>query len=221
MDLSSLNQPGAMLMNFVGNADGVLRCLATVLVLCSIASWAVMIEKVVRLGALRRAVHESEQLARQPGWPARAEAGLIDALLRAGKDEVEAEHGGDLRERVEAAMRALYMEEIRRHNSAGLSFLATVASTAPFVGLLGTVWGIIRSFSAIAYAKDTSLASVAPGIADALFATAIGLATAIPAVVGYNQLRSAFARCGQRLAAASTALARKAATSRASHAASE
>ena len=89
-----------------------------------------------------------------------------------------------------------------------------MASTAPFVGLFGTVWGIMHSFSSIAEAKDTSLAAVAPGIAEALFATAIGLATAIPAVVGYNQIRAAFTRCGQRLGTATASFAKRAVRSR-------
>ena len=84
----------------------------------------------------------------------------------------------------------------------GLPFLATVGSTAPFVGLFGTVWGIMRSFTGIAAAKDTSLAVVAPGIAEALFATAIGLAAAIPAVIFYNQANVSLGRLADRLSAA-------------------
>ena len=215
MDLLSLVPPGGVVTTFLRNADGVLRCIVTALLVCSVASWAIMIEKVVQLRALRRAVVESEQLARQADWPAQEGAGLIGALLTAGRNELREAEGNDVQGRVEAAMRIVYAAELRRHNSAGLSFLATVASTAPFVGLLGTVWGIINSFSSIADAKDTSLAAVAPGIAEALFATAVGLATAIPAVVGYNQIRAASTRFGQRLAAASAAMARNAARSRA------
>ena len=82
-----------------------------------------------------------------------------------------------------------------------LLFLATVGSTAPFVGLFGTVWGIMASFQAIAVSKNTSLAVVAPGIAEALFATAIGLVAAIPAVIFYNKFSADSARLGQRLEA--------------------
>ena len=84
----------------------------------------------------------------------------------------------------------------------GLPFLATVGSTAPFIGLFGTVWGIMHSFSGIASARDTSLATVAPGIAEALFATAIGLVAAIPAVLFYNQANVALSRVASRLSAA-------------------
>ena len=85
----------------------------------------------------------------------------------------------------------------------GLPNLAVISSVAPFVGLFGTVWGIMASFAGIAAAKDTSLAVVAPGIAEALAATAYGLAAAIPASVGYNRIGAAFSRIGQRWSIAS------------------
>jgi biopolymer transport protein TolQ len=88
------------------------------------------------------------------------------------------------------------MERLERF----MPFLATVGSTAPFVGLFGTVWGIMNSFNSIAAAKNTSLAVVAPGIADALFATALGLVAAIPAVVAYNKFSTDFGRYAGRLA---------------------
>ena len=90
----------------------------------------------------------------------------------------------------------------------GLPFLATVGATAPFVGLFGTVWGIMRSFTGIAAAKDTSLAVVAPGIAEALFATAIGLAAAIPAVIFYNQANVLLCSVGNRMTSAVTKYAK-------------
>ena len=89
------------------------------------------------------------------------------------------------------------MEQLDRR----LLFLATVGSTAPFIGLFGTVWGIMTSFQAIAASKNTSLAVVAPGIAEALFATALGLLAAIPAVIAYNKFAAEFARLSQRLEA--------------------
>ncbi len=88
-----------------------------------------------------------------------------------------------------------------------IRFLATVGSTAPFVGLFGTVWGIMNSFSAIAQQKDTSLAVVAPGIAEALFATALGLAAAIPAVIAYNQISGSVSRASERINLAIASLA--------------
>jgi biopolymer transport protein TolQ len=89
------------------------------------------------------------------------------------------------------------MEQLERH----MNFLASVGSSAPFVGLFGTVWGIMNSFASIAAAKNTSLAVVAPGIAEALFATALGLVAAIPAVLAYNKLSGDIGRYGYRLEA--------------------
>jgi biopolymer transport protein TolQ len=80
-----------------------------------------------------------------------------------------------------------------------MTFLASVGSTAPFIGLFGTVWGIMNSFQSIAVTKNTSLAVVAPGIAEALFATALGLVAAIPAVIAYNKLSTELGRYGNRL----------------------
>src|SRR4029078_9627707 len=90
----------------------------------------------------------------------------------------------------------------------GLPFLATLGSAAPFIGLFGAVWGMMNSFTAIAQTKEPSLAVVAPGIAEALFATAVGLAAAIPAVVAYNQITVALGRASDRMAPAVAGLGR-------------
>jgi biopolymer transport protein ExbB/TolQ len=90
----------------------------------------------------------------------------------------------------------------------GLPFLATVGSTTPFVGLFGTVWGIMHSFTSIAQSRDTSLAVVAPGIAEALFVTALGLAAAIPAVVAYNMINVALSQAAERSAKSIAILAK-------------
>ncbi len=105
-----------------------------------------------------------------------------------------------LQERIERVMQVTAgreMERLERY----MPFLATVGSTAPFVGLFGTVWGIMNSFQAIAAAKNTSLAVVAPGIAESLFATALGLVAAIPAVIVYNKFSTDFGRYAGRLEA--------------------
>ena len=123
-------------------------------------------------------------------------------LAAAQREEADAgESRAEYRHRLEHAMRAVVGAELRRIEP-GLPFLATVGSAAPFVGLFGTVWGIMNSFTAIAQSNDTSLAVVAPGIAEALLATALGLAAAIPAVVAYNKLAVAIGRAAQRLHAA-------------------
>lgn len=100
--------------------------------------------------------------------------------------------------RVERAIAVAVAREMDRMER-WMVFLASVGSTAPFVGLFGTVWGIMRSFSAIAVSKNTNLSVVAPGIAEALFATAIGLVAAIPAVLAYNKLSTDMARLAGRL----------------------
>jgi biopolymer transport protein TolQ len=109
-----------------------------------------------------------------------------------------AESFGERRDRVERAMRLALNTELRRLET-NAPFLATLGSAAPFIGLFGTVWGIMHSFSAIAQANSTGLQVVAPGIAEALFATAMGLAAAIPAVVAYNKITVDLGRFSGRM----------------------
>src|SRR5256714_11501060 len=108
-----------------------------------------------------------------------------------------------LQERIERVMQVTVGREMERLERF-MPFLATVGSTAPFVGLFGTVWGIMDSFQSIAASKNTSLAVVAPGIAESLFATALGLVAAIPAVIAFNQLVTDFGRLPCRLEAFSS-----------------
>ncbi|HVH78388.1 MAG TPA: MotA/TolQ/ExbB proton channel family protein, partial [Stellaceae bacterium] len=182
------------------NADIVVKAVLLLLLAGSVWSWAVIVDKLLRLRAARRSAR---------GWAARAgDARTAEdlvgerygadtghpagAVLAAGVEECvafadhSAESMAERRERIDRAMRLALGAQLRQleHH---LPFLATLGSAAPFVGLFGTVWGIMRSFNAIAAANNTSLAVVAPGIADALFATAMGLAAAIPAVVAYNK----------------------------------
>ncbi len=103
-----------------------------------------------------------------------------------------------LKERVDKVMQVTISREMLSLE-ARLLFLATVGSVAPFVGLFGTVWGIMNSFQSIAISRDTNLAVVAPGIAEALFATALGLVAAIPAVVAYNRFSNQVGRFGSRM----------------------
>ncbi|MEO8714534.1 MAG: MotA/TolQ/ExbB proton channel family protein, partial [Acetobacteraceae bacterium] len=108
-----------------------------------------------------------------------------------------------VRERVDRAITVTVNREMDRLER-WMTFLASVGATAPFIGLFGTVWGIMHSFSAIAAMHNTNLAVVAPGIAEALFATAIGLVAAIPAVLAYNKMSSDLARFASRLEAFGT-----------------
>ncbi|MDR1375790.1 MAG: protein TolQ [Holosporaceae bacterium] len=121
--------------------------------------------------------------------------------LRRTKTKIKSAIGGiSLKDRIDRMMRVTVGREIdylERH----LGFLATVGSTAPFIGLFGTVWGIMNSFESIGFEQNTSLTSVAPGIAEALFATALGLVVTIPAVIAYNKISSEINRYQNRLEA--------------------
>ncbi|MCH9764610.1 MAG: MotA/TolQ/ExbB proton channel family protein [Alphaproteobacteria bacterium] len=174
-----------------------------VLVLASIACWAIIIEKFFRLRRLNRDLNHLESVA--TGGAAedtKSRRGIATKLITAARDELGqgaalGEDRNDVRARLERSMRS----EMKGHLQGveiGLPFLATTGSAAPFIGLFGTVWGIMNSFTSIAQSADTSLAVVAPGIAEALFATALGLAAAIPAVVAYNQISVALGRGAAR-----------------------
>ena len=196
-------------IRMVANADFVVQAVVAALVLCSVICWGIIFEKIARMRSLSHAIGRVEAFAQSPDREPLAADSLLSVLLEGIRDELNAEDPEkDTRARVEAALRAAFMKELRK-NEAGLPFLATIASAAPFVGLFGTVWGIMHSFTAIAEAQDTSLAAVAPGIAESLLATAVGLGAAIPAVIGYNQFRATLSRCGHRLAFATAAIARK------------
>ena len=104
----------------------------------------------------------------------------------------------NLNERMSSILEVNIEKQISKIDK-GFTFLATVGSTAPFIGLFGTVWGIMNSFQSIAISRNTSLAIVAPGIAEALFATALGLLAAIPAVVAYNKFNNDSKKYSQRL----------------------
>jgi biopolymer transport protein TolQ len=183
------------------------------LILASLWSWAIIFEK---LFAFRKAKIESEKFE-QLFWSgqsldelynglSRAKtitmAALFVAAMREWKRSVEGNIRalGGIQLRVEKVMDVTISREMERLDRR-LLFLATVGSTAPFVGLFGTVWGIMTSFQAIAVSKNTNLAVVAPGIAEALFATALGLLAAIPAVVFYNKFSADSAQISQRLGA--------------------
>ncbi|MCJ2013683.1 MotA/TolQ/ExbB proton channel family protein [Methylobacterium sp. J-076] len=174
-------------------ADPIVKGVMILLIIASIACWTVVFEKIVRLAAARRQAKAFEAMVRSGGAIDPALKGIAghvaSAAVEAWRDQDQTETRAERRERIERAMRGALAIEMKRLK-AGLSLLATSGSTAPFVGLFGTVWGIMNSFSSIARSQDTSLAVVAPGIAEALFATAIGLVVAIPAVMAYNKLTS-------------------------------
>jgi biopolymer transport protein TolQ len=196
-----VNAPAPLsVVNLFVNADGVVKVVLVLLLLGSIWSWAVIVDKVLRLRGAQSSARAwanrtaearvaEELIGERYGTEANQPAG---AVIAAGIEEcMTATEAGDetfaeRRDRIERAMRLALGAQLRQLELR-LPFLATLGSAAPFIGLFGTVWGIMRSFNAIAAANNTSLAVVAPGIADALFATAMGLAAAIPAVVFYNK----------------------------------
>jgi biopolymer transport protein ExbB/TolQ len=164
-----------------------------VLALASVWSWVLIGEGIYELFRLKRAV-----AGFRGGNTSRVLAPIVGAGKTAGNVSLPGESSAEFRARLGEAMgRRAY--DLFAHAERGLPTLAVIASVAPFVGLFGTVYGIMTSFAGIAEAKDTSLAVVAPGIAEALGATAWGLAAAIPAAVGYNRIGSALARLSQSL----------------------
>ena len=209
-----MNDPAATLsiVKLFLNADPVVKGVLLLLLAASVWSWAVIIDKLWRLGAASRLArdHETRATAAQSAREWLASGGVRDVgdpaglMLSAGwaesiaKQSPEAETLGERRDRIERAMRLALNAELRRLE-VRLPFLATLGSAAPFIGLFGTVWGIMRSFEGIAAAHNTSLAVVAPGIAEALFATAMGLAAAIPAVVAYNKITVDLGRFAGRM----------------------
>ena len=182
------------------NADVVVQGVLLLLAAASVACWTIAFEKLMRILAFSRQVSALEQTGQSNEGPSDWLAGrmrcVADAEPVAG-DETQSEFNA----RLERSLQIETNAQLQRLQ-AGLPFLATVGSTAPFVGLFGTVWGIMHSFTGIAAAKDTSLAVVAPGIAEALFATAVGLAAAIPAVIFYNQANVSLSRIAERMSAA-------------------
>ena len=181
------------------HADIVVKLVMLGLLAASVWTWAIIFTHSIRLRRLTRAGNAFERDFWESddvdGFAAKRGSEKLPnaAIVTAGLDEWRrsarlrnADHGGT-RERLSGAMNSAIATELDRLSDR-LNILATVGSVAPFVGLFGTVWGIMRSFTAIAGANNTSLAVVAPGIAEALFATAIGLFAAIPAVIAYNRL---------------------------------
>ncbi len=181
-------------LEFFQQAGPVGKAVIILLIAASIWCWVLIIEGIVGVarmgGALRR-------------WRRGEDARLLAPLLEAGQAasaRVIADEGtSEIRQRVVEAMNRAARGVIK-NTEGGMANLAVIASVAPFIGLFGTVWGIMASFSAIAAAKDTSLAVVAPGIAEALATTAVGLAAAIPASIGYTRLGSAVSSAAQELA---------------------
>jgi biopolymer transport protein TolQ len=199
-------------------ADWVVKAVMIGLLVASVWVWAIVFDKVTSLRRANRAADAFEDrfwsggsldelYAREGEEATHPMAAVFGAAMREWRRS--AGSGAMLvgaRERVERAMTVTIGREMERLER-WMVFLASVGSVAPFVGLFGTVWGIMNSFAAIAGMQNTSLAVVAPGIAEALFATAIGLVAAIPAVLAYNKLNTDLARFAARMESFATEFA--------------
>jgi len=187
-------------------ADFIVKSVILMLIGCSIYSWAVIIEK-FRL--FKKINLESEEFE-EKFWKSKSAETFYNSLpadvenptALLFKDTMQsllkAKSKSNLNERMTSILEVNIEKQISKIDK-GFTFLATVGSTAPFIGLFGTVWGIMNSFQSIAISRNTSLAIVAPGIAEALFATALGLLAAIPAVVSYNKFNNDSKKYSQKL----------------------
>jgi biopolymer transport protein TolQ len=198
-------------------ADWIVKAVMIMLLLASIWSWAIIIHKLIRLRALRAQAKQFEDAF----WSGGSLEELFDRISNRPTDPMASIFVAAMREWRRSAAKGLLTNEALRESLRDriervmnialgrevdqleryMTFLASVGSAAPFVGLFGTGWGIMNSFAAIAGSKNTSLAVVAPGIAEALFATALGLVAAIPAVLAFNKLNNDITRYSNRLEA--------------------
>ena len=194
------------LINLFLRADIIVKSVIILLIACSIYSWAVIIEKL----RLFKRINQSTEEFETKFWNSKSAetfynnlpANLEDPMALIFKDAMQnllkRRSKSDLNNRMTTLLETGIEKQMSKI-SKGFTFLATVGSTAPFIGLFGTVWGIMNSFQSIAISRNTSLAIVAPGIAEALFATALGLLAAIPAVVAYNKFNYDSIKYSQKL----------------------
>ena len=185
------------LLNLFIRADIIVKSVIIMLIACSVYSWAVIIEKFRLFKKINSTTEEFEikfwNSKSAESFYNNLPANIDDPMALVFKDAMQSllkrKSKTDLHERMTTMLETGIEKQISKI-SKGYIFLATVGSTAPFIGLFGTVWGIMNSFQSIAISRNTSLAIVAPGIAEALFATALGLLAAIPAVIAYNKFNN-------------------------------
>ena len=194
------------LVNLFIRADIVVKSVIVLLIACSIYSWAVIIEKF----RLFKKINQSTEEFETKFWNSKSAesfynnlpSNIEDPMALVFKDAMQSllkrRSKIELNSRMTTMLETGIEKQISKI-SKGFTFLATVGSTAPFIGLFGTVWGIMNSFQSIAISRNTSLAIVAPGIAEALFATALGLLAAIPAVIAYNKFNNDSIKYSQKL----------------------
>ena len=211
MPAGGLSSSDLSLFTLFWEAHWLVKTVMLGLLVCSVWVWAIAIDKTLLFSRMRKAMDRFEQafwsgqsleeLYRSlSARPNHSMAALFVAAMREWKRSLEgqARSFAGLQMRIEKVMNVTISREIELLERR-LLVLATVGSAGPFIGLFGTVWGIMTSFQSIAASKNTSLAVVAPGIAEALFATAIGLVAAIPATIFYNKFASEVNKQAQRL----------------------
>jgi biopolymer transport protein TolQ len=188
------------ILSLILNASWAVQAIMALLVAVSVMSWYYIFRKMFAIRQARRQTDEFERsfwsrpdlnALYQSAVNARHRTGALERIFEAGfrdfvKLKTQRVEASDLVDGARRAMRATYQREMD-HLESHLAFLASVGSVSPYVGLLGTVWGIMHAFRGLANVAQATLAAVAPGIAEALVATAIGLFAAIPAVVAYNR----------------------------------
>jgi len=194
------------ILNLFLRADVIVKSVIIILIAASIYSWALIIEKY----RLFKKINNSSEEFENKFWKSRSAESFYnslpndidDPMANVFKDTmqviVKSKSRSNLSTKLENMLEVNIEKQMNRLEK-NFTFLATVGSTAPFIGLFGTVWGIMNSFQSIAISRNTSLAIVAPGIAEALFATALGLLAAIPAVVAYNKFSSDSKKYSQKL----------------------
>jgi len=194
------------LMSLFLRADIVVKSVILILIACSIYSWAVIIEKFRLFKKINLSSEEFEEKFWNSksaetfynGLPAKVDDPMATVFQDAMESLLKKKSKNNLSEKMTTFLEVGIEKQMSKIDK-GFTFLATVGSTAPFIGLFGTVWGIMNSFQSIAISRNTSLAIVAPGIAEALFATALGLLAAIPAVIAYNKFNTESKKYSQKL----------------------
>ena len=194
------------LMNLFIRADIIVKSVIIILIVCSIYSWAIIIDKVKQFKKINVSSEEFEEKFWRSksaetfynSLPSNIEDPMASLFKESMQGLLKSKSKTNLVEKMGGILEVGIEKQMSKIEK-GFTFLATVGSTAPFIGLFGTVWGIMNSFQSIAISRNTSLAIVAPGIAEALFATALGLLAAIPAVVAYNRFNNDSRKYSQKL----------------------
>ena len=187
-------------------ADFIVKSVIIILIASSIYSWAIIVEKFKLFKRIKLSTEDFENKFWKSksaesfynSLPSKIDDPMANVFKNSMQVLIKSKRSSNLNEKM-SRMLEINIEQEMEKIERSFTFLATVGSTAPFIGLFGTVWGIMNSFQSIAISRNTSLAIVAPGIAEALFATALGLLAAIPAVVAYNKFNTDSKKYSQKL----------------------